>query len=230
MKVFAIKVPDTYTEELYRELLSLLPFDRQEKVNRYLKTEDKWRSLLGEVLVRVQLAQRMRLLPKEIRYETNAYGKPFVTGEGACEFNVSHSASWVVTALSAYPIGIDVQQIKPINLQIADRFFSEQERQDLFLLPEADQLECFFRYWAYKESYIKAVGKGLSLPLDSFTIQYKSPNRATVYADQMPTGYHCRAFHVDEMYKIAVCTKKDQFCEQITIVEMEELASKLLQT
>ncbi|XOS92981.1 hypothetical protein ACLMAB_04515 [Brevibacillus laterosporus] len=80
MKVFAIKVPDMYTEELYRELLSLLPFDRQEKVNRYLKTEDKWRSLLGEVLVRVQLAQRMRLLPKEIRYETNAYGKPFVTG------------------------------------------------------------------------------------------------------------------------------------------------------
>ncbi|WP_068792467.1 4'-phosphopantetheinyl transferase family protein [Brevibacillus laterosporus] len=229
MKVFAIKVPDTFSEAVYRELLSLLPLDRQEKVNRYLKTEDKWRSLLGEVLVRMQLAQRMGILPEEIRYETNPYGKPFVTGEGACEFNVSHSASWVVAAFSASPIGIDVQQIKPINLQIADRFFSEQERQNLFQLPEANQIKGFFSYWAYKESYIKAVGKGLSLPLDSFTIQQEALDRATVYANNIPTGYHCRAYHVDEMYKVAVCTKQDQFCEEITIVEIEELTSKLLQ-
>lgn len=228
MKVYAIKVLDTYAEELFQELLSLLPFDRQEKVNRYLKNEDKWRSLLGEVLVRKKLAQRMHLLPEEIRFETNAYGKPFVTGEGACEFNVSHSASWVAIALSAAPIGIDVQQMKPINLQIADRFFSEQERQELFQLPEANQLECFFRYWAYKESYIKAVGKGLSLPLDSFTIQHESSDSAFVYADGRPTGYQCRAYRVDEMYKVAVCTKEDQFCERVTIVEMEELVKELL--
>lgn len=69
-------------------------------------------------------------------------------------------------------LGIDIERIRkdfPYQ-QIAESFFSPFENAVLRSLPEHQQLRAFFTCWTRKEAYIKAVGKGLSIPLNQFDV------------------------------------------------------------
>ncbi|MDR1059826.1 MAG: 4'-phosphopantetheinyl transferase superfamily protein, partial [Clostridiales bacterium] len=91
---------------------------------------------------------------------------------GLPHFNISHSGRHVVCALCDAPVGIDVEIVRPIDMNIANRFFSADERGRLFSEP-ADghgRLELFYSIWTRKESFIKMTGEGLSRPLGSFSV------------------------------------------------------------
>ncbi|MDR1439251.1 MAG: 4'-phosphopantetheinyl transferase superfamily protein [Clostridiales bacterium] len=87
-------------------------------------------------------------------------------------FNISHSGRHVVCALCSSPVGIDVETVKPIGMNIAKRFFSADERERLFLEPEGGRgrLELFYSIWTRKESFVKMTGKGLAYPLGDFSV------------------------------------------------------------
>jgi 4'-phosphopantetheinyl transferase len=72
-------------------------------------------------------------------------------------------------------VGIDVEKIRPeaATDDIAARFFSEQEVKELSMIPDEARTEGFFRCWTRKEAYIKARGKGLQIPLRSFSVSVK---------------------------------------------------------
>ncbi|HLW65990.1 MAG TPA: 4'-phosphopantetheinyl transferase superfamily protein, partial [Gemmataceae bacterium] len=69
-------------------------------------------------------------------------------------------------------IGVDIEQIRPdfATDEIAKRFFSEREWQALRALPTVERTAAFFRCWTRKEAFIKAIGEGLSFPLDAFAV------------------------------------------------------------
>ena len=73
--------------------------------------------------------------------------------------------------MSENPVGCDVEQISMPDIKIAKRFFSEPEIAKIVSYAgEKEQADCFFRFWTLKESFIKCVGQGLSVPLNEFTI------------------------------------------------------------
>jgi 4'-phosphopantetheinyl transferase len=94
-------------------------------------------------------------------------------GKISLRFNMSHSGDIAVYALSSRrEVGVDVEEIRPLADAdtIAERFFSRREHAEYRALPPGDRPLGFFQCWTRKEAFIKALGEGLSHPLDSFDV------------------------------------------------------------
>ncbi|HZI05376.1 MAG TPA: 4'-phosphopantetheinyl transferase superfamily protein, partial [Archangium sp.] len=129
--------------------------------------------LVSHALVRVTLSRYVPTSPQSWCFSTNTYGRPEIAGEvpSRLRFNLSHTDGMAVCAVVLdTDVGADVEHSgRPgQTVELADSFFSRSEVQALRALPVERQRERFFDYWTLKESYIKARGAGLSLPLDQF--------------------------------------------------------------
>lgn len=105
-------------------------------------------------------------IPAQAVQARTVLGKPYLRDYPGVQFNLSHSGGWGVCALSETPVGVDVELVRPLRQQVAKRFFTAVEQEWLATRP----VEEFFRLWTRKESFTKALGKGLTLPLDSFSV------------------------------------------------------------
>ena len=119
------------------------------------------------------LGRYLEANPSELRFTYNDYGKPSLAGEESLQFNMSHSHERCLVAVTRdAAVGVDVEYIRAdfASEDIATRFFSRLEVETFSSLPEAERVAAFFRCWSRKEAYIKAIGKGLSQPLDGFDV------------------------------------------------------------
>ncbi|UOF91131.1 4'-phosphopantetheinyl transferase superfamily protein [Fodinisporobacter ferrooxydans] len=124
-------------------------------------------------------------------------------------------------------IGIDVERIRPIDLNIARRFFSPVEQRDLSMQPDDAKLEYFFDLWTLKESYVKAKGNGLSIPLHSFSIQIHQDSIPAAGVEKEP-AFSFQTYPFDFRYKVAVCAQNDSFPETIEFVPWDRLYTEFL--
>lgn len=102
---------------------------------------------------------------------TNEHGKPYLRA-GEVKFSLSHSGRLVAVALCDEEIGLDIQEKAEYNPKLAARFFTDDEQ--AYIEQSADKGAAFTEIWSKKESYIKAIGTGLSTPLNSFSVMDKS--------------------------------------------------------
>ncbi|PYE48916.1 4'-phosphopantetheinyl transferase superfamily protein [Paenibacillus barcinonensis] len=167
----ALQLPAVLPDAFWHSFLTFVSEERRAQAARFVHQADAYRSVLGEVLTRITLSELTGVPAKELSFSRNAYGKPCLVHNPHVPFNVSHSGDWIaLIAGGTAEVGVDVEKIAPIDLQIAERFFSPQENAYLAAMPADQQNHTFYRLWTLKESYIKAIGTGLSLPLDSFAI------------------------------------------------------------
>jgi 4'-phosphopantetheinyl transferase len=130
--------------------------------------------LIGRALLRTTLSLYADVAPTAWRFETNRYGCPFIAAPAGCRdlrFNLSHTEGLVACAVTrGGEVGVDVEsidrQVDP--LELAPTVFAPTEVAELQAIPAAQRHDRFFSYWTLKESYIKARGMGLSLPLAGF--------------------------------------------------------------
>jgi len=124
--------------------------------------------------LRLLLSAYLETDPRKLSLVTNRYGKPRLESESCrLRFNMSHSGELTMIAVCLdAEIGIDVEAVRPIPewADIAVSQFSTGENQSIHAEAPAHRMEAFFRCWTRKEALIKAVGMGLSVPLDSFTV------------------------------------------------------------
>lgn len=124
--------------------------------------------------LRCLLSRYLKCDPRELAFTFGAGGKPALCGASPLRFNMSHSGGLAVYAFTFNrEIGVDVEKIRdmPDFEQIAGRYFCREEaRQLLSVSGEKQRQDAFFRCWTRKESYIKAIGEGLSVPLDQFQV------------------------------------------------------------
>lgn len=107
-----------------------------------------------------------RGIPVDAALAETVLGKPYLAQYPGVQFNLSHSGPWGVCALSDFPVGVDVEMIRPLRRDVAKRFFTAVEQEHLSRCPAEE----FFRLWTRKESFVKAVGRGFSLGLDRFSV------------------------------------------------------------
>jgi 4'-phosphopantetheinyl transferase len=115
---------------------------------------------------------------EELRFLIGPQGKPTLH-DGRLSFNLSHSGAVAIVAVAPgeVDLGIDVEHVRPMaNMEkLVGRFFSPLERTALSSQPLERREAAFFRLWTRKEAFIKATGKGLTRPLDSFTVSLGEP-------------------------------------------------------
>lgn len=122
----------------------------------------------GKTASRIAYAAALadRGIPGDAGLGTTVLGKPFLKEFPGIQFNLSHSGPYGVCAISGAPVGVDVELVRPLRRDVAKRFFTSTEQGWL----ERHPPEEFFRLWTRKESFSKALGKGLTLPMGSFSV------------------------------------------------------------
>ena len=176
-----------------RSRLENLSHDELARSQKFRFKRDRDRFVVCRGSLREILAPFLDLRPREIEFEYNQQGKPFLsTGADAAglKFNVSHSEGFALVGVTlAGEIGVDLEHVRhdiEYN-EIAQRFFSPSEAETLKELPPQEQARAFFACWTRKEAYVKARGGGLSIPLDRFEVSLtpdQGPVRFISYDDE----------------------------------------------
>ncbi len=142
---------------------------------RFHFARDRHRHLLTRVLVRTALSRYAPVRPQDWRFAEGPFGRPRIGGPmtqaiQGLDFNLSHTDGLIVLALARnLEMGVDAEHLgRNASLELADHFFSPAEAKALAALPPSRRAHRFFELWTLKESYIKARGMGLQIPLDSF--------------------------------------------------------------
>jgi 4'-phosphopantetheinyl transferase len=164
------------TVSCLQSLQQTLSIDERTKAEHFHFEKDRSHFIVGRGALRAILSYYLDIDPSALCFSYNPYGKPFlIAGQGGdmLRFNLSHAHGIALIAITKNRnIGIDIESIRadfPWQ-QIAESFFSPLENAVLQSLPVDIQHHAFFTCWTRKEAYIKAVGKGLSIPLDRFDV------------------------------------------------------------
>jgi 4'-phosphopantetheinyl transferase len=172
--------------------------EERERADRYHLARDRDHFIAARGGLRELLGLYLQLPPAQVSFTYGAHGKPALLG-GHLQFSVSHAHELALFALTERrPVGVDLEWMR-VDLELeemAERFFSLNERRTIRSLPAAERPAAFFACWTRKEAYVKAVGIGLSLPLDRFDVACAPTEPAALrWTDGDPDGPQRWAMH-----------------------------------
>ena len=193
-------------------LLEQLRAERKCRIMKYLKAEDRKRSL-GAGLLLNEILPRYGVSPSGIR--VGADGKPVVEG---IFFNLSHSDNLVICATAEKEVGCDVEKIAKAPEGVAERFFHPSEAEYVKAGMGEERDHRFFRIWTMKESYIKMTGEGMGLSFDRFEFLLDS-EKTKVRRDGKILSCHVMEYDIPG-YKVSVCAKEEEFARSIEFVDL----------
>ncbi len=186
---------------------SILDNDEIKKADRFYFQKDRNCYTVARALLKIFLAEYLELNTNNIDFKYNDYGKPFIDSD--LKFNISHSGEIIIFAFTLNnDLGIDIEFMKD-NIkykQLISRYFSKNEIKDFLSIEDNFQKEAFFNGWSRKEAYIKAVGKGLNIPLDSFDVSIKNTENVEIIAinQEVNTQWNLFDLKIDQKYKSAL--------------------------
>jgi 4'-phosphopantetheinyl transferase len=157
-------------DDVVQQFRSTLEDDEINRADRFHFEKDRRAFAVSRGFLRRVLGKYLDMKPEALRFSYGPYGKPALS---SLKFNMSHSRGVGLVAVSDNrEIGVDVEYIRPdfATEDIARRFFSPHEVSAFNALSTELRVAAFFRCWTRKEAYIKAIGRGLSQPLDGFDV------------------------------------------------------------
>jgi 4'-phosphopantetheinyl transferase len=149
-----------------------LSVDECEKADRFVFERDRERYIIRRALLRMILGHYLALRPEEVLFRYNQYGKPMLDNKDLF-FNLSSSFDCTIYAVAhGRQVGVDIEKIRAFSemKSVAKRSFSPAEFKFYCSRMKAATQKVFFKYWTRKEALIKAIGSGLSIPLDTFDV------------------------------------------------------------
>lgn len=204
---------------LLSNLRVLLSDAERHQEKRFHFADDRQRYLVTRAMVRTVLSRYAAVAPADWVFSTNAYGRPEIANRrdeavGLC-FNISHTRGLIALGVSQHrALGVDVENLlaRLVSIGIADRFFSPTEVAELASVPHERRQDRFFEYWTFKESYIKARGMGLSIPLDRFSFHYPHERAVRIAIDPELGDDESRwsfwQFRPTSEYLLAICAER----------------------
>ena len=153
-----------------------LSYSERERADRFLHADTRSRWIVARNALRQILACYADTPAETLRFSLSDYGKPQLIGTVAeIAFNLTHTGNLALVAVgSAAAVGIDAEMIRPIDWrELSESFFAPAEAAGIAALPPDQRLDGFFACWARKEAFAKAVGSGLSIGFDKFSVEVK---------------------------------------------------------
>jgi 4'-phosphopantetheinyl transferase len=208
-------------ESLLSKLRELLTDAERTQEKRFYFADDQRRYLITRAMVRTILSRYVDVAPADWMFSTNDYGRPEVAAQHEAardlSFNISHTKGLIALAVTRGRIlGVDVENIqtRQVSLGIADRFFAPTEVAALAHVPTERQQDRFFEYWTFKESYIKARGMGLSIPLDEFGFEFPHERGVSITIDPKqgddPARWRFWQCRPAPEYLLALCAERNE--------------------
>ncbi len=131
----------------------------------------------------------------------NKYGKPSLVEYPEIKYNISHADGISACIISHSECGIDCENVREYRPNVMKRAFSENEKNMILSAPESQRDLLFFRLWTLKESYIKAIGMGLSFPLNQANFDFEN-NKITSNIN----GFRFRQYIIrDGKFIVSIC-------------------------
>ncbi len=161
---------------LFYKFIQTLSTDERIRAERFHFERDRRRFIIAHGILRMILSSYLSVELSRLQFRYGKYGKPALadtSGKETFRFNLSKSDGLALYGFTRdREIGVDIEHIRDIPEmdQIAERFFSVRENVVFRALPESKKKEAFFSCWTRKEAFIKAIGDGLSWPLDKFDV------------------------------------------------------------
>lgn len=222
-EIIAFKIGDPLPIEWVRKKLHTLPSDEKQRMLRFHKLVDQQRSLLGHLAIRNHLQAKLKIPAHSLSIVRDHHGRPYLDQSHGIEidFNLSHSGEWILIGTTENgKIGVDVEKIHPIDLSVTKLCFSLEEMDYFQTLHPDEQLPFFFTIWTLKEAYVKAIGKGLLCPLDSFGFNMEDwlQNKLTLRTPPyFHDSFHFRIFQIEKNYLVAVCCTEPDLIQNVKL-------------
>ncbi|MEO7324498.1 MAG: 4'-phosphopantetheinyl transferase superfamily protein [Dokdonella sp.] len=209
-------IKDCPAASLEDDFCALLTDEEAERMARYRFDYLRHEYLVTRALCRLTLSRYADVDPRDWRFVVNAYGRPEIAAPASAmrlRFNLSNARSLVACAVSLdEDVGVDVEETdRPgETLSIADRYFTATELAGLRAQPPEHQRRRFFELWTLKESYIKARGMGLSIPLERFSFDIGARVRIDIdpALEDAPERWHFELRPLGERHMMAVCAPR----------------------
>jgi 4'-phosphopantetheinyl transferase len=186
-----------------RASAALLSDAERHRAGRFAFDRDARRFVVARARLRRLLATRLGVRPESVEFVYGAHGKPALARPGPdsdLRFSVSHCNEVAVYAFAyGREIGIDVEALRVIRDAdtVAARAFSRRENEAYRALDPCDKPLGFFNCWTRKEAFVKALGDGLSYPLDRFDVSLTPGEPARLLRVEDTPGDDC-GWMVDE--------------------------------
>lgn len=193
------------TKEQEHAARLLLSHDELDRADRFMSAVHRARFTAARATLRRLISMYVQTPPHELSFNYGEHKKPSLAHPNSyeLEFNLSHSEDIALYAFTkSHPLGIDIEKIRAsFDPALAKRFFSSLEYDSLLHLPEREQNDSFYRIWSRKEALIKAVGKGLSIPLASFSV---SPAPVTELIEYDQTQWRLIPLEIDSQFQASL--------------------------
>lgn len=192
----------------------LLDEGERDRAGRFRREHDRRAYIAGHALVRAMLSRCAPVPPAAWRFAANAYGRPEIlrqAGTPPLRFNLTHTRGLAAAAVTFEgDIGLDAEWLdRPaLTMDLAARSFAPAEIEYLAKIPADRRKDALFGLWTLKEAYVKAVGRGLSLPLDAFAFAME-PLRISFSPpiEDAPDGWLFRRFRPTPSHAMALALR-----------------------
>lgn len=179
-------VPVDADPQTVRLMYALLSPPERVRAARFAFDRDRRTFVMSHGVLRRILGAVCQRDPASLRFKLGLRGKPYlVDAPAGLQFNLSHCHGFSLVGIVRGPaIGVDIEQMRETDdmPQLVRQCFSPVERREFEALPTWDRPRAFFSGWTRKEAFIKAIGDGLSYPLEKFDVTLGPGRPARVLA------------------------------------------------
>lgn len=205
MKIYITDITDASISHLS----GLVSSDRIAKSLQYRHEADQLRSLAAGALLNYAVKDNFPMQEIPVTPVIDSYQKPHLD---FTQFSLSHSGNYAACAISTNPIGIDIEHTRAYRPAIANRFFTSAEAKACI------NADAFTVCWTLKESFLKATGYGIKLPMDSFeiyplsfSVTFKTPAKYGFTHSLSADRYYGITYVINKQNYLSVCCKGE--CE-----------------
>ena len=176
--------PESINDSIIESYYCFLDSFEREKYSKLSFEKDRKYYLVTRALVRNVLSGYVKRDPKQWKFVENDFGRPFIEPcllEDELYFSISHTQGLVACAITRHEfVGIDVESIfrKELTMEFAKRYYGVSEIKQISLLTPEKQSTRILEYWLLKEAYLKALGRGFSLPMDAVNFNFDQHGNA----------------------------------------------------
>lgn len=129
----------------------------------------------GRALLKKAVSEIYGIDTDTMTIKKGEHGKPYFEERQDIYFNISHSGDYVAVMVGDSPLGVDIQTIRPVKERMIEKICSEEEKS--FVYNSLDKDRAFITLWTLKESYIKAIGTGMSFPMSGINFDLSRLNQ-----------------------------------------------------